>query len=190
MQKLVNKKDVEYRNGFYLYKDNVISIGDDIKFQTRKLERAYQKGKLIDKNSKATMPEQVDINQFISEHDAVMVSKPKTPQLDKSAKEATKRLNEIESLENYEDSNNLIEAEFKDLACLVSSNEVLITDCYTGREDHKLLGNVCELTEEQFLKAVKYAAITFKHDMEVEFRKACECDEVYANSIISNTKED
>lgn len=157
--KMINKSELEYKNGFIVNGDEIIAVDPYIVRQANALEEMVQKRRWLNDQPQACSGPNLSSFERESELDVLPHWEAETPLMDKKIEDSLKLMEELDEMNMVNLVNEKI---FDDLKQLVefANNEYVIDRsvlCAPEQFDLPTLGNPLELTADQVSKYVAEA---------------------------------
>lgn len=157
MQKLVNKSDLVFDNGYITDESgNIWSIGKKVVEQLNDCELALQQTLYMESQPKAVKAPSMEGFKRQSIRTSFSVGMPETPLVDKKIEESMAMLEELDRVQDAKKTNQVL-ASFPELVEFLASERVRINDTDDIEIiDTPALGNPLELTPQMFVDILNF----------------------------------
>lgn len=164
--KMINKSELEYKNGYIVNGDEIIAVDPYIILQANALEEMVQKRRWLNDQPQACSGPNLSSFERESELDVLPHWEAETPLMDKKIEDSLKLMEELDEMNMV----NLVNKELKYFEELIefTSKDYVIdmpSQCAPEKFDMPTLGNPLELTAQQ---VAEYIAEAYELDVSDE----------------------
>lgn len=157
--KMINKSELEYKDGYVLNGNDIVALDPRIVRQANSLEEMVQKRRWLNDQPSACAGPNLSSFERESEFDALPHWEAETPLIDKKIEDSMKFMKELDEVNLVDMVNEKIFNYLKELVEFSTKDYVIDESglCSPERFDLPTLGNPLELTADQISKYVAEA---------------------------------